>query len=51
MLDEFKSAENAAILKLDSLTQLREVAQAAKGGIYVHSPLLGYVLVEAEEKP
>jgi serine protease Do len=48
MLDELKSAGNAAILKLDSLARLREAAQAAKGGVYAHAPLLGYVLIEAE---
>lgn len=48
LLTEFKSAEKSAIVKLESLAQFRQVAEPANGAVYVHSPLLGYVQLDAE---
>lgn len=48
LLDQFKSGEQSAILKLESLDQLRRLAEQAHTGVYLRSPLLGYVQLSAE---
>jgi serine protease Do len=48
LVDEFKSAAQAAIQRLESLAQFRRLTLEASGAVYLRSPLLGYVQVEAE---
>jgi len=48
LLTEFKSGQNSAIVKLESLAQLRQQAESATSSVYLRSPLLGYVQVDSE---
>jgi len=50
ILDEIKYAENAEILPLKSLAHLRRAALETRGSVYIHSPVAGYLPLEADEK-
>lgn len=51
ILSEIKYAGAAAIKKLASLSQLERIAKAAKGPVYLHASVVGYVQLDPQSRP